>query len=155
GYSSVPALAKHSITMLVGRPVYTSCRVDSLASRRLQTPGDADVIPAGYASVWEDGGPTTFMDLNVTPALLAQTADAMRLSPERVAIDPQVHVRDPQIEHIGWAIKAELESESFGRLYAESLAVALAAQLLRRYAPVSPKPVTSLLSRRRLRRVLD
>lgn len=71
-----------------------------------------------------------------------------------VSIAPQLHVRDAQVEHIGWALKAELETdEPLGRLYADSHGLALAAHLLRRYAPVVPKRPISRLPKRRLQRM--
>jgi AraC family transcriptional regulator len=80
----------------------------------------------------------------------------MGIDPDRIDIVPQLHVKDPRIEHIGWAVKAELESPApLGRLYADGLAHALAAQLLRGYAPRTSLRNGRALSRRRLSRVLD
>jgi AraC family transcriptional regulator len=80
----------------------------------------------------------------------------MSIDPDRVAIAPQLHVRDPRIEHIGWAVKAELESpEPLGRLYGDSLGLALAAHLLRAYVPAGRCHTDARLSRRRLTRVFD
>jgi AraC family transcriptional regulator len=88
--------------------------------------------------------------------LMLSAADAMGVNPDHVDIAPQLHVRDPRIEHIGWAVKAELEaSEPFGRLYGESLGLALAAHLMRGYAPSRMPRGDVRLSRRRLQRVLD
>jgi AraC family transcriptional regulator len=155
GFSHVRPLPKHSLTMLVGTPVATSCRCGGLVSRRFEPPGDVDVIPAGFPSTWEDGGPTTFMDVNLNTSLVQAAADAMSVEPDRVSIEPQLALRDPQIAHLFWALKAELElDEPVGRLYADSLGIALAAHLLRRYAPVAPRCVMSL-SKRRLQRVVD
>ena len=71
--------------------------------------------------------------------LMLSAADAMSVNPDRIDIPPQLHVRDPRIEHIGWAVKAELESaEPLGRLYGESLGLALAAHLLARL-PTGPR----------------
>ena len=63
-------------------------------------------------------------------------------------------MRDPRIEHIGWAVKAELESpDPLGRLYGEGLGLALASHLLGNY--VHARSSDSKFSRRRLRRVMD
>ena len=80
----------------------------------------------------------------------------MGVDPDRVDIPPQLHVRDPRIEHIGWAVKAELETaEPLGRLYGDSLGLALAAHLVRSYVPAGAPRCDARLSRRRLARVLD
>jgi AraC family transcriptional regulator len=156
GFAQVRPLAYHSLSMLVGSPIATSCRCAGLVARRLQAPGDVDVIPAGLPSTWEDGAPSTFMDVNLNPSFVQSTAVAMGLNPDRASIEPQLSVHDAQISHIFWALKAELEmSQPLGRLYADSLGVALAAHLLRRYAPVAPRRIASGLPKRRLQRVMD
>lgn len=154
GFSQVRPLAYHSLSMLVGTPIATSCRCAGLAVKRVQEPGDVDVIPAGFPSTWEDGAPATFIDVNLGRSLVRNTADAMGLDAE-APIEPQLSLKDPQISHVVWALEAELErSEPVGRLYADSLGVALAAHLLRRYAPVASRPA-GRLSKRRLQWVVD
>ncbi|MDV2993049.1 MAG: HTH-type transcriptional activator RhaR [Chroococcidiopsis sp. SAG 2025] len=52
-----------------------------------------------------------------------------------VEIIPQFKLRDPLIQQIGLALKSELELEGLSdRLYAESMANALAVHLLKRYS---------------------
>lgn len=64
--------------------------------------------------------------------------------------------RDPLIEYLLWALRAELESdEPLGRVYAESLGTALASHLLRRYARPKSDAQRSVDSNRRVRRVLE
>jgi AraC family transcriptional regulator len=58
----------------------------------------------------------------------------MGRDPARARLSPQAQLRDPRLQHIAWAIRAELEAgerERGNPLYAESLGLALAAQLLR------------------------
>jgi AraC family transcriptional regulator len=94
------------------------------------------------------------MYLNST--LMLSTAAAMGIDLERIAIRPQLHLRDPRIEHVGWAVNAELETpEPLGRLYGESLGLALAAHVLRTYGPTRPVATDARLPQRRLTRVLD
>jgi AraC family transcriptional regulator len=155
GFSHVRPLAYHSLSMLVGQPIRISCRCAGQSAARLAVPGDVDIIPAGYASSWEDGADAMFMDVNLHQSLVWSAADAMGLDTERAEIEPQLSLQDPQVSHIVWALKAELErSELSGRLYAESLGVALAAHLLRGYAPVAPRR-PERLPKRRLRWVVD
>ncbi len=146
----------HSVSMHVGAPLLVSSRCDGLILHRLQVPGDIKIVPAGFSRVWETEGPTTKLTIDLSPSLVRTAAEEMGLNPDRVSIVPQLHLRDPQIEHIGWALKAELETdEPFGRLYADSLGLALAAHLLRRYAPAVRKRIAGDLPKRRLRRVTD
>jgi AraC family transcriptional regulator len=74
-----------------------------------------------------------------------------------VSLAPAIHVRDPQIERIGWLMQAEDDAAyPSGRLFADSLAAAFAARLLvvgtRRSAPTSPR---GALSTWRLRHVIE
>ncbi len=106
--------------------------------------------------VWETESATIKLSMYLGPALMLSTAEAMGVDPGRVSIAPQLHVRDPRIEHIGWAVKAELEAEEpFGRLYGDSLGVALASHLLRAYAPNASMNFSATLPQRRLARVFD
>ncbi|HEV3154710.1 MAG TPA: AraC family transcriptional regulator [Candidatus Baltobacteraceae bacterium] len=154
GYSD-EFIVDHSVSMHVGTPVLVSSRCDGAAVHRLQLPGDVKVIPAGYSRVWEISAATRKLVVDLAPWFLRQTAEEMAIDPDRVALVPQLYLTDAQIQHLGWAFVAELESaEHAERLYAESLGVALAAHLLRRYSPAVSRRETGL-PRKRLRRVVD
>lgn len=146
----------HTISMHVGAPVHVGSRCDGTIARHLQVPGDLKIVPAGMVRIWETEAPTHKLVVDLTAALVRTAAMEMGVDPDRVSIVAQVHLRDPLVEHIGWALLAELETkEPWGRLYADSLGLALAAQLLRRYGPVVPHRLGNSLPRRRLQRVLD
>ena len=148
--------ASHSISMHVGVPVGITTRCDGLVSRRLQVPGDLKIVPAGFSRTWEVEAPTRKISLNLTPSLVQTAADEMGVRAAALSIVPQLHVRDPHIEHIAWALKAELETTApLGRLYADSLGMALAAHLLRRYGTRRAQAPVTGLSERRLRRIVD
>lgn len=151
GYFERPPTAMHHVLMYFGNSVLTACRCEGPVVERVQSVGDIDVIPAGAGAVWSDYGPTSFLAINISPGLLRSTADAMGLNADRVELAPHLFLRDRQLEHIGSALKAELESdEPSDRLYAESLGVALASRLLGRYAPKIRARVTRGLSVRQL-----
>jgi AraC family transcriptional regulator len=148
--------ARHNVSMQIGRPVLVTSRCNGETVRRLQVPGDVKIVPPGVPRVWETESATIKLSMYVSPALMLSTAEAMGIDPDRVAIAPQLHVRDPRIEHIGWAVKAELEAaEPLGRLYGDSLGVALASHLVRGYAAADAPRGHASLPRRRLARVLD
>ena len=80
----------------------------------------------------------------------------MQLAVTAAELAPSIHIRDPQIERIGWMMQAEAhEHYPGGRLFADSLAAALAARLLvlqtRRAGPVERRALPPW----RLRRVLE
>jgi AraC family transcriptional regulator len=156
GHAKPHPVATNCVVMHIGPAINTSCRCDSLFQRRRSTPGDLDIIPSACTAAWEEEGPRTILSISLMPSLVRVTAQGMGLDPDRVSLAPQLQLRDPEIEHIGWAIKAELEAaEPLGRLYAESLGTALAAALLRRYAPLAPHPLGRSLPKRRLQSVID
>jgi AraC family transcriptional regulator len=147
---------RHNVSMQLGQPLLVTSRCDGLSLRRLQAPGDVKIVPPGVPRVWETEAATTKLSMYLSPSLMFSAAETMGINPDRIAIAPQLHVKDLRIEHIGWAVKAELESpEPLGRLYGESLGLALAAHLLRSYAPAAAACMPNGLSRRRLARVID
>jgi AraC family transcriptional regulator len=122
----------------------------------LLTPGSIDIVPLGYASSWEEDGPTTVFSAHIEPSLLQSTAETMGINADTVTVAPSMQTRDQKIEHIAWALKAEIESSTpYDRLYADSLGTALAAHLLRRNMPAQPIPPKYGLGKRQLRRVVD
>lgn len=73
------------------------------------------------------------IELLLDPASLVRTASEI-IDTERIELIPQLQIRDPLIEQMGLALKAELEAAGAdSRFYAESMATALSAHLLRRY----------------------
>jgi AraC family transcriptional regulator len=146
---------RHNVSMQVGRPLLVTSRCNGETLRRLQVPGDVKIVPPGVPRVWETESATIKLSMYLSPTLMFSTAEAMGVDPDRVAIAPRLHVRDPRIEYIGWAVKAELEAaEPLGRIYGDSLGIALASHLLRAYAPVAAQRDNDRLPRRRLTRVL-
>ena len=147
---------RHNVSMQVGRPVLVTSRCDGETVRRLQVPGDVKIVPPGVPRVWETASATTKLSMYLSSVLMRSAAEAMNVKSDRIEIRPQLHLRDDRIEHIGWAVKAELEAnEPLGRLYGESLGLALAAHLLQAYLPARASRTDFRLSRRRLQRVLD
>ena len=152
GYSDT-FFSEHSVSMHVGQPVLVRSECDGVELYRLQVPGDIKVVPAGFSRVWEIAAPTHKLVVDIAPWFLRETADEMGIS--RVAIAPDLHLKDKRIEHICWALLNELESpDPLGRLYAESLGLALTAQLIRRSMPVAAERFVGL-PKRRLERVVD
>jgi AraC family transcriptional regulator len=155
GYAEMPAKSHHRVRIHLGAPISSTCRCDGRVQRRHMTSGDLDVVPLAYSASWEEGGPATMLGICLMPSLIRTAADAMDLNPDRVFVEAQLQLRDPRIEHIGWALQAELEGpDPYGRLYAESLGLALAARLLHHYAPIAPRRPISF-SKRRLSAVID
>lgn len=145
----------HSISMHLSAPVSATSKCDGVITHRVQSAGDVKIIPAGFSRTWEIERPARKITINVNPAFLATTAEAMNVPAGTVALAPHLHVCDRAIERIAYALRDELESDApIGRLYAESLGSALAAHLVRRYAVrCAPRVPAGQLSKPRLARV--
>lgn len=97
-------------------------------------PGNIAICPAHQPLSTQAYGNVEFMLMSLQPALLVDLADG-DCSLEQIEIRAQVLGRDPLIHHIGLELKRELAGGGVdSQLYAESMATALGAHLIRRYA---------------------
>lgn len=119
--------------------------------------GAIDIIPAGTPSFWEISEKDAALIFGVTPELLQTVAAQLDCEPRRVEIKNRFQMRDAQLENIAWALKAEMESGyPSGRLYRDSLAVAVAARLITCHSSVAlaPPKLNGAFAGRRLKQVL-
>lgn len=155
GVAEMPPKTHHRVRMHLGAPMFSTCRCAGLVQSRHMIAGDFDVVPLAHSATWEEDGPATMLGICLMPSLIRTAADGMNLNPDSVSVEAQLQLRDPRIDHIGWALHAELQGpEPHGTLYADSLGLALAARLLQRYASIVPARL-STLSKRRLNAVID
>jgi AraC family transcriptional regulator len=144
-----PARA-HRIKVHAGAPVRGACQLD----RFLYTRGDIDIMPAGTSDVWHEEDANTSVILELAPSLLRRTAEDLGLDPDRVRLERRHQLRDPQIEHLAWALDAERAAGyPSGLLYRETLGSALAIHMLGRYPAPAPLTIARGLSKPQLRRV--
>jgi AraC family transcriptional regulator len=150
GVVELRASSDHRLKMLAGDPVRGACQ----SQRFLYTRGDMDLVPAGASDIWEEDDANTSVVLQFSPLLLRHAAEELGLDSDRAGIEPRHQFRDSQMEHIAWALDAEHHAGSpNGRLYTDSLALALSIHLLGRYA--APLSVQRGLSGPQLRRVTE
>jgi AraC family transcriptional regulator len=96
--------------------------------------GDIDIVPPHIESRWELKQTDTALIIGVDGTLLRSVAEERDLDFRRVEILNRFQMRDPQIEHVGWALKEEIAAGGTDRLYTDSLGTALAARLLERHS---------------------
>lgn len=119
----------HRLRLHVGRPVKGTC---SQAHAYVYTRGDIDLLPAGYDDVCVQQNATSSLLIEMSPQLLRRAADDLGLPARRTDLDLRHQLRDKQLELVALALDAESAADHpSGRLYAESLGLALAARLLR------------------------
>ena len=131
GPTKVAGSLWHRLGVHHGASVNAACRCDGHTHRRVQSHGDADFVPAGLDGEWEDDADCSILRISLSPALVECAAEDLGVDPSAMTLAPQFQMRDPGVEHIAWALKAELEQADFSnRLYLDSLGVALAARLV-------------------------
>ena len=158
GLIEVPGLPDTTVAIHIGASIKVSCRRNGYSHRGTVVHGDIEIIPAGTPSAWENSKKDTFLALSVSPQLLNTVAEGLDIDPHRIEIKNRFQVRDEQLENIGWALRAEMESGyPCGRLYFDSLAMAVAARLVRCHSSISrePRRLNGRISERRLRQVLS
>ncbi|MFZ6872300.1 helix-turn-helix domain-containing protein [Undibacterium sp. Di27W] len=131
GLFNSPLDQRHVLCLHLGSPVAVSYRAGNYERQGLRLHGQFCMVPAGSSTRWTLTQNAKSLLLRLTPALLADTASAMGLGAHSMDLNPAIHIRDAHIESIGWMMQAE-EQDDYpgGRLFADSLATALAARLL-------------------------
>lgn len=123
-----PVDGRHVLCLHLGAPVPVSYLAGRYERQGTRLHGQFCVVPAGSSTRWTLTAPATSLLLRLNRSLMRDTAEHMRLDPE---LAPAIHVRDPQIERIGWMMQTEeQDGHPGGRIFADSLASALAARLL-------------------------
>jgi AraC family transcriptional regulator len=151
------AYAEHHLLGLQLSPMTLEWCSQGRFQSRLLTPGDVCIYTRGAAfqQRWHEAGEVLHVALD--PLLVAR-ADPGVANPKEIAFVEEHGAIDPQIQHICLALKAELETGCLGgRVYGESLATALAVQLLQKYRIGAPRfPLYSGgLSKTNLRRAIE
>lgn len=157
GVLVLPARPNTLIAIHMGRPVHLACKRAGSSHSGTAIHGDVDIIPSGTPAIWENKEKDTALICSLPPALLQTAAEGLDLDPSRVEIRNRFQMRDTQIEHIGWALKAEMDrGYPSGRLYMDSLAMALAARLLQGHSSLAREPEVprGSMQGHRLKRVL-
>ena len=130
GIFDSPRDDRHVLCLHLGAPVPVTYRAGNHERKGVRLHGQFCVVPSRLSTRWTMSRPARSLLLRLNPSLLRQTAEIMGLG-ANAALAPAIHVRDPQVERIGWMMQAE-EHDAYpgGRLFADTLATALASRLL-------------------------
>jgi len=158
GVFQSPLDNRHVLCLHLGDPVPVSYRVGDRERQGTRLHGQFCVVPAGSSTRWTVSRPARSLLLRLRPSLMEDASDAMGLGTRGADLAPSIHIRDAQVEHIGWMMQAE-DHDGYpgGRLFADSLATALATRLLAlqsRKGASAPEPSRALPAWR-LRHVLE
>jgi AraC family transcriptional regulator len=157
GRTEYPASPNLNVAIHLGRPVYMSCSRGGEKHRGLGVHGDIDIIPPWTATMWEPDDVDTALVVRIDLGQLESVAEDLDIDLDRVEIRNRFQIRDPQIENIGWALKAEMEAGyPGGRLFRDSLGTALTVCLLRKHSSLEGAPAAAKgsLTGRQLKRIL-
>jgi len=150
-----PLDERHVLCLHLGAPVPVTYRAGATERQGVRLHGQFCVVPGGSSTRWTMSQPATSLLLRLAPAHLRATAEDMDLGARTFDLAPAIHIRDPQIERIGWMMQAEdHDAHPGGRLFADSLASALAVRLVALQSAPTPSPARALPAWR-LRHVID
>jgi AraC family transcriptional regulator len=164
---SVPPFPSHTVVVsLTSHPVDLVQRLDGKLYEDTCHSGEVTIAPARtpVEVSHKERVECDVLNLRLGEAFLREVAESVEVEPDGLEIMLRVGTLDPQIERIGLSLKAEVEAEGLlgGRLYAESLANALALSLIRDYSSLGNSAVrkavrehTSGLSKRALKAAID
>jgi AraC family transcriptional regulator len=126
----------------------------SCTSTHRYTRGDLTLLPAGFSGAWVEEEPATSVVVELPHAFLRRAAEDLGRDADRMGLEPRHQFRDSRIEHVAWALDAERRAGNpNGRLYTDSLGLALAVHLLGHYTvPGEPR---GGLSPRQLKQLTD
>jgi AraC family transcriptional regulator len=149
GLTDIAEMPHAIVCMHLGPSVEVRCTRGGVIREGREVAGDLDIIPARTASCWETKQEGTALVMCVPDELLRAVATRLDRDPGGIDIADRFQMRDPVIEHIGWTLKADIDSnfdrgsssggsgrmprEAGSSLLRDSLGVALAARLLQRH----------------------
>jgi AraC family transcriptional regulator len=97
-----------------------------------------EIIPPNLGGFWELKTRDTALVIGLKLRLLQQVMEEIGEDPDKLQVRNRFQERDPQIEHIAWALKAEMENGyPSGRLYLDALSTALAARIVRNHSSLA------------------
>lgn len=158
GRIETPASPNPRIAVHLGRSVYMACERGGMRHAGWAVHGDIEIVPADTSCIWEPKDTDTALIVSVDRDLVASAAQEAGASGEQLQILNRFQVRDSQIEHICWAIKAEMDLGCpNGRIFLDSLSIALATALACRHSSLAVKPLESKnsMTGHRLRQALS
>ena len=145
----------HRLILYLSSGVPADCSCEGLSARRIQVAGRFDLVPAGAAGFWKDELPCDMVSVRIAPALLLRCADALAIRRDSLGLAPQLDAHEPLVEQVVRSLLTELRSPApAGRLFVESLGVALTTRLLQGYALIRA-PTAQRLSKPQERRLAE
>ncbi|MEM7592125.1 MAG: AraC family transcriptional regulator [Cyanobacteria bacterium P01_A01_bin.83] len=151
------SLLQHSLVITDPKSCFQAERcLDGKFKHYAHGNGRVDVIPAflNHRTNWNQE--IEFSVIAICPTLFNQTSQ--ELIQREIELIPKFSINDQIIQQLALALKTEIQTGCLsGRLYGESLGIALAARLVQNYAATKPslKFKANGLPQSQLKRVID
>jgi AraC family transcriptional regulator len=145
------------VSLHVGPSVAVDCRRAGQRHRATTIHGDLEIIPPNLSGVWEIKSRDTALVIGLKLRVLGRIVEESGGDPSKLQVLNRFQARDLQIEHLGWALKAEMESGyPSGRTYMDALAMGLATRIVRNHSSLAraPRPIKAAMPGRKLKAVL-
>jgi AraC family transcriptional regulator len=145
----------HGVFIQTGGQITVTRRVNGGLRQETYRRGDISILPMGFSCAGR-AEVDEYLAIHLEPTLVERIAPDVTAA--RVELTPQLKLRAPFIANIGaWLLDEAASSGASGRLYAESLATALAVHLVRHYSSANPviREGKGGLAPRHLRRVIE
>ena len=133
----VPASESHCLVLNLGRPLHLNAHFGKRNFEGKVCAGEVAIIPAGssWACRSQSSHVRNLLLLYLRPLFVRSAVTELNFSCKEIGLTPQIGFRNRHIRHVAMSLLHELnEANVVGRLYADSLATALAMQLVRRYS---------------------
>jgi AraC family transcriptional regulator len=145
------------VSLHVGPSVVVDCRRGGEKHRGTSIHGDLEIIPPNLGGIWELKSQDTALVMSLKLRVLERIVAESGGDSGKLQVCNRFQARDPQIEHLGWALKAEMESGyPCGRAYMDALATGLAASIVRNHSSLAraARSTKLAMSGRKLKLVL-
>src|SRR5580692_8538649 len=145
------------VSLHIGPSVAVDCRRAGQRHRGTNIHGDLEIIPPNLGGVWEIKSRDTALVIGLKFRVLQRMVEESCGDPQKLQVFNRFQARDAQIEHIGWALKAEMENGyPSGRTYMDALATGLATRIVRNHSSLAraPRPLKAAMPGRTLKAVL-
>ncbi|MGH9972194.1 MAG: helix-turn-helix domain-containing protein [Pyrinomonadaceae bacterium] len=133
----VPPSDCHCLVLNLGTPLQLSAHFGKRTFEGRVRAGEVAIIPAGSSWTCRSQGShfRNALLLYLRPLFVRSAVAEFNFSYTEIALTPQIGFKSKHIRHVAISLLHELnEANVVGRLYADSLAIGLAMQLVRRYS---------------------
>jgi AraC family transcriptional regulator len=133
----VPPSENHCLMLNLSTPLHLQARLGKRNFEGEVRAGEVAIIPAGTTWSCQSHGSHlgNMVLLYLRPLFVRSAVEGFEFSYGELSLTPQIGFQSRHIRHIAMSLLSELnEANVMGRLYADSLAVGLAMQMIRRYS---------------------